>query len=90
MSRVGLGTIPQESGLPSMLKVGEVVDFIAGHYPDPMPRAEVLERFGIGDIAARQTGDSPTHQASARPTNPRRVRGWVERRRRRGPRTGGP
>jgi len=46
-SRVHLGTTPQETGLPSTLKVGEVVDFVAGHYPDPMSRGEVLERFGI-------------------------------------------
>ncbi|HEY8719085.1 MAG TPA: ABC transporter ATP-binding protein [Pengzhenrongella sp.] len=55
-SRLRPGTTPQETGLPPTLKVGEVVDFIAGHYPDPMPRGEVLERFGIGDLAGRQTG----------------------------------
>src|SRR5690606_6284169 len=48
--RVGLGTTPQETGLPPTLTVGEVIDFIAGHYPAPMPRAEVLERFGLGDV----------------------------------------
>jgi len=55
-SRVQLGTTPQETGLPATLKVGEVVDFVAGHFPDPMPRGEVLERFGIADLAGRQTG----------------------------------
>lgn len=55
-ARLGLGTTPQETGLPPTLKVGEVVDLVAGHYPDPMPRGEVLERFGIGDLAGRQTG----------------------------------
>ncbi len=55
-SRVLLGTTPQETGLPPTLRVGEVVDFIAGHYPDPMPRAELLDRFGLGDLARRQTG----------------------------------
>ena len=55
-SRVRLGTTPQATGLPPPLKVGEVVDLVAGHYPDPMPRGEALERFGIGDLAGRQTG----------------------------------
>ncbi|WP_298459029.1 ABC transporter ATP-binding protein [uncultured Cellulomonas sp.] len=55
-SRVRLGTTPQETGLPPTLTVGEVVDFIAGHYPDPMPRAELLGRFGLADLARRQTG----------------------------------
>ena len=55
-NRVLLGTTPQETGLPPTLTVGEVVDFIAGHYPDPMPRAEALERFGLADLAGRQTG----------------------------------
>ena len=55
-SRVLLGTTPQETGLPATLRVGEVVDFIAGHYPDPMPRAELLDRFGLGELARRQTG----------------------------------
>lgn len=55
-SRTGLGTTPQETGLPSTLRVGEVVDLVAGHYPDPMPRDEVLERFDLSPLVRRQTG----------------------------------
>ncbi|VTR75736.1 ABC transporter ATP-binding protein [Cellulomonas hominis] len=55
-ARVALGTTPQETGLPSTLRVGEVVDLVAGHYRDPMPRGEVLERFGLTGLARRQTG----------------------------------
>jgi ABC-2 type transport system ATP-binding protein len=55
-SRVRLGMTPQETGLPPTLRVGEVVDFIAGHYPDPMPRGELLEWFGLADLVRRQTG----------------------------------
>lgn len=55
-ARTGLGTTPQETGLPGTLRVGEVVDLVAGHYRDPMPRDEVLVRFGLGDLARRQTG----------------------------------
>src|SRR5690606_31826715 len=59
-ARAGLGTTPQETGLPPTLTVGEVVDFVAGHYrasgTTPMPRTEVLDRFDLGDLARRQTG----------------------------------
>lgn len=55
-ARIGLGITPQETGLPASLKVGEVVDFVSGHYPDPMPRAELLARFDLTDLAHRQTG----------------------------------
>ncbi len=55
-ARAMLGTTPQETGLPPTLKVGEVVDFVAGHYADPMPRAELLERFDLAGLAGRQTG----------------------------------
>ena len=55
-SRTRLGTTPQETGLPATLRVREVVDFVGGHYPDPVPSAELLETFGLGDLARRQTG----------------------------------
>src|SRR5699024_4522139 len=41
-TRRGLGLTPQETGLPPTLKVGEVVDFVGRHYPDPVPPAELL------------------------------------------------
>ncbi|HLV05336.1 ABC transporter ATP-binding protein [uncultured Georgenia sp.] len=55
-ARLALGTTPQETGLPPTLRVGEVVDFVAGHYPDPMSRAEVLARFDLTGLTDRQTG----------------------------------
>lgn len=55
-TRLRLGTTPQQTGLPPTLKVGEVVDFVAGHYPDPMSREEVLARFDLTDLVRRQTG----------------------------------
>lgn len=55
-SRVGLGLTPQETGLPATLKVREVVDFVGGHYPDPVPTAELLEQFDLTELAGRQTG----------------------------------
>jgi ABC-2 type transport system ATP-binding protein len=54
--RRSLGVTPQETGLPASLRVGEVVDFVRAHFPDPLPRAELLDRFGLGDLVKRQTG----------------------------------
>ena len=55
-SRRQLGVTPQETGLPASLRVGEVVDFVRRHYPDPLPRDEVLAQFGLTDLVRRQTG----------------------------------
>ena len=38
------------------LRVGECVDYVARHYPNPLPRNEVLARFGLDKLARRQTG----------------------------------
>ncbi|RKR89716.1 ABC-2 type transport system ATP-binding protein [Micromonospora pisi] len=54
--RQRLGVTPQETGLPPTLRVGEVVDFVSAHYANPIPRAELLDQFGITDLARRQTG----------------------------------
>lgn len=51
-----LGVTPQETGLPAALRVGEVVDFVRAHFPDPLGRDEVLARFDLTDLARRQTG----------------------------------
>jgi ABC-2 type transport system ATP-binding protein len=51
-----LGVTPQETGLPPALRVGEVVDFVRAHFPDPLGRDELLARFGLSDLAKRQTG----------------------------------
>jgi ABC-2 type transport system ATP-binding protein len=55
-NRVALGMTPQETGLPDALRVGEVVRFVAGHFPDPVPAGELLERFGLSGLERRQTG----------------------------------
>ena len=54
--RGSLGVTPQETGLPSSLRVGEVVDFVRAHYPEPLGRAELLGRFGLTELAGRQCG----------------------------------
>ncbi|PZR53337.1 ABC transporter ATP-binding protein [Xylanimonas oleitrophica] len=55
-SRTGLGVTPQETGLPATLRVQEVVDFVGGHFPDPVPTPELLDQLGLGELARRQTG----------------------------------
>ncbi|GAB2961685.1 ABC transporter ATP-binding protein [Nonomuraea fastidiosa] len=56
VTRRGIGVTPQETGLPESLRVGEVVDFVCAHYPDPVGRKELLGRFGLDDLAGRQVG----------------------------------
>ncbi|MFG2408470.1 ABC transporter ATP-binding protein [Streptomyces brevispora] len=51
-----VGVTPQETGLPPTLRVGEVADFAAAHYENPVPRGELLDRFGLLDKERRQTG----------------------------------
>jgi len=55
-NRRRIGVTPQETGLPATLRVGECVDLVAAHFPDPLPHGELLERFGLADLARRQTG----------------------------------
>jgi ABC-2 type transport system ATP-binding protein len=55
-NRRQLGVTPQETGLPPTLRVGEVVDYVSAHFADPVPRGELLERFGLTAHARRQTG----------------------------------
>lgn len=55
-ARRALGTTPQATSVPATLRVHETVDFVAAHYPDPVPTAELLERFGLAAAAGKQCG----------------------------------
>jgi ABC-2 type transport system ATP-binding protein len=55
-ARLILGWAPQESDLPETLRVSEVIDLVRSHYPQPVPRSELAERFGVGDLLRRETG----------------------------------
>jgi ABC-2 type transport system ATP-binding protein len=55
-SRRNVGATPQETGFPGALTVTEVVELVRTHFPQPLPTAAVLERFGLLDLAQRQTG----------------------------------
>ncbi|MEU9834045.1 ABC transporter ATP-binding protein [Streptosporangium sp. NPDC048047] len=54
--RRDIGVTPQETGLPSTLRVREVVDFVTAHYPRGAARGELLERFGLTGMERRQIG----------------------------------
>lgn len=54
--RVRLGTTPQATALPDALRVGEVIDLVAAHYPAPTPRDRLVEEFGLAPVLRRQCG----------------------------------
>jgi ABC-2 type transport system ATP-binding protein len=55
-ARRRIGVTPQDTGLPETVKVGEVYDFVASHFPNPQPKDEVLAQFSLTDLVNRQTG----------------------------------
>ncbi len=38
------------------MKVAEIIDLVRAHYPTPLSRQEVLDRFGLTGLDQRQTG----------------------------------
>src|SRR5690606_11905636 len=55
-SRRGLGCTPQQTALPPVLRVGEVIDLVSAHFENPIPKQEIAEEFGFSDLLRRQTG----------------------------------
>ena len=55
-SRRPLGSTPQETALPPTLRVGEVMDFVGRHFPEPLSPAELADEFGLTELLRRQTG----------------------------------
>lgn len=55
-ARVGLGVTPQETSLPSELRVREVLMLVGAYYPKPKLMQELLEQFGLGGLENRQCG----------------------------------
>ncbi|HSK96602.1 MAG TPA: ABC transporter ATP-binding protein [Euzebyales bacterium] len=51
-----MGMTPQETALPEPWRVGELVGFVAAHFPDPVDRGELLARFGLHHLRDRQVG----------------------------------
>jgi ABC-2 type transport system ATP-binding protein len=55
-ARRPVGVTLQESGFPDNLTVREVMDLVRVHYPDPPPTPELLDRFGLTEVAGRRAG----------------------------------
>jgi len=55
-ARRPVGVTLQESGFPDNLTVAEVVDLVRVHYPHPAATPELLERFGLAEVAGRRAG----------------------------------
>jgi ABC-2 type transport system ATP-binding protein len=51
-----VGCAPQQTAFPETLRVREIVDFVRAHYPRPLPSGELLVRFRLAHLAARQVG----------------------------------
>jgi ABC-2 type transport system ATP-binding protein len=55
-ARRHVGATPQETGFPSTLRVGEIVDLVRAHYPGARKTAEVLAQVELAHVARRQAG----------------------------------
>jgi ABC-2 type transport system ATP-binding protein len=49
-----IGATPQETSFPPTLTIAEIVDLVWAHYPEPLARQVVLERFGLVGLEQRQ------------------------------------
>src|SRR5262245_43348871 len=50
-----VGSMLQSSGLPINVRVGELVDFARRLYPNPLPKAAIVERAGLAGLLDRAT-----------------------------------
>jgi ABC-2 type transport system ATP-binding protein len=55
-ARREVGATPQESAFSPTLTIRELVDFVRAHNSYPLDVADVLETFGLTDLASRQAG----------------------------------
>ncbi len=55
-TRRRIGATPQDTGFPENLSVAELAGFVRRHYPAPRPADELLDDFGLTDLATRQVG----------------------------------
>jgi ABC-2 type transport system ATP-binding protein len=50
-----IGCTPQDSIFPTHVRVEEILEMVAAHFPTTAPIEEMLERFGIQDLSRRNT-----------------------------------
>lgn len=55
-TRTRVGSTPQASALPEALKVGEVLDYVAAHFPKPAARGGLVDAFDLGSLLKKQCG----------------------------------
>jgi ABC-2 type transport system ATP-binding protein len=55
-ARRAIGVTPQEDGFPPTLRVAEILDLVRAHFPGPVTRGELLDRFRLVGLARRQAG----------------------------------
>jgi ABC-2 type transport system ATP-binding protein len=55
-ARSRAGIMLQESGVPTVLKVRELVDLFRGYYPRPLPTAEAIAMSGLQEKANARVG----------------------------------
>jgi ABC-2 type transport system ATP-binding protein len=51
LARSRVGVMLQESGVPGMLKVSEIVDLFRAYYPEPLPRERAIAMAGLEEKA---------------------------------------
>lgn len=51
-----IGCVPQALSFPPTLRVSEVLQFIAVHYPEPLELAAVMESLGLSEVSTTQCG----------------------------------
>jgi ABC-2 type transport system ATP-binding protein len=56
-ARSRTGVMLQESGVPQVLRVSEMIDLFRSYYPSPMPTARVIELAGLEEKAQSQNKD---------------------------------
>jgi ABC-2 type transport system ATP-binding protein len=52
LARSRVGVMLQESGVPQMLKVSEIVDLFRSYYPNPLPRDRAIAMAGLEEKAS--------------------------------------
>ncbi|WJL95320.1 ABC transporter ATP-binding protein [Microbacterium sp. ET2] len=55
-ARRTLGSTPQATALPESLRVREVLELVAAHYPVPAPRDQIVSEFGLDDLVDKLCG----------------------------------
>jgi len=56
-TRTRIGAMLQVARVPETLRVGEHIDLFSAYYPNPLPRAEVIDAAGLQGLESRPFGE---------------------------------